>query len=284
MMTREGMDTGLLESQRARERMLHLEKTPLFYCDWLSALFILFEIDRRVLQPFVPYELDCREGRAYVSLVAFSMQKRRPVYGGRLGAWMCAPIARHPFLNVRTYVEHDNEPGIFFLTEWLPNAVSVLLGPPVFGLPYRYGHLNFLHDAETGTIGDTVEAGDSATHLTYHGVIDTKQPLRPCGAGSLDAFLLERYTAYTCRRKTPLYFRIWHSPWPQTPANITFTDTSLLETHCPWFTSARQITAHFSSGVEGVWVGFPRRVQSRTKGDIYALDPNFQERTSLGLV
>ncbi len=284
MMMREGFRSTAGESERARQRMITIEKSPLFYCDWVSALFIHFEIDPRVLQPHVPYPLDCREGRAYVSLVAFTMQKLRPVYGGRLGAWICAPIAAHEFLNVRTYVQHDGEPGIFFLTEWLPNALSVLLGPPVFGLPYRYGRLNFQHDPRAGTISDTIAAADSATHLAYHGSIDTAQALRPCSDGTLDAFLLERYTAYTRRADTLMYFRIWHPPWPQTKADVEFTDTSLLQTHCPWFNAARQLTANYSSGAHDVWVGYPRRIKKNQKGAQHAYQPDLQRRAAIALV
>jgi len=32
--------------------------------------------------------------------------------------------------------------GIFFIAEWIPNRLAVLIGPRMYGLPYRLGRLN----------------------------------------------------------------------------------------------------------------------------------------------
>jgi uncharacterized protein YqjF (DUF2071 family) len=55
------------------------------------------------------------------------MGRLRPRLGGRIGEWLLRPIARHELLNVRTYVQPMGEPGIYFLAEWIPNALSVQL-------------------------------------------------------------------------------------------------------------------------------------------------------------
>ncbi len=52
---------------------------PLFLGDWVTAVFIHYAVDAGVLQQEVPFELDLFEGRAFVSLVAFSM--REPTSG-----------------------------------------------------------------------------------------------------------------------------------------------------------------------------------------------------------
>ena len=52
----------------------------------------------------VPFPLDLHEGRAFVSLVAFTMRDLAPRRGGRWTSWLLRPIATHEFLNVRTYV------------------------------------------------------------------------------------------------------------------------------------------------------------------------------------
>src|SRR4051812_8696302 len=126
-------------SEDARRRMLAIRGEPMFYARWDRAVFIHYAADPPTLQRDVPFELDLRNGRAYVSLVAFTLWRMRPRIGGRIGEWLLTPIASHQFLNVRTYVRHDGEPGIFFLAEWLNNRAAVLLGPRGFGLPYRFG-------------------------------------------------------------------------------------------------------------------------------------------------
>src|SRR5207247_3156485 len=120
----------------ARERIFSVRGEPLFLADWDSALMIHYEVDGDALQRVVPFELDCCEGRTFVTLVAFTLRRMRPWFGGKLTELLMKPIATHDFLNVRTYVRHGAETGILFLAEWLSNRLSVLLGPRVFGLPY----------------------------------------------------------------------------------------------------------------------------------------------------
>ncbi len=139
-------------SQAARRRILGVQGEPLLYADWLRAVFIHFEVDPEAVQRDCPFELDLPEGKAYVSLGKW----RSPcagcarALGGKLSALLLKPIATHHFLNVRVYVKHRGEAGIHFLAEWLDNPVSVMLGPTVFGLPYRLGRLRYHHDHETG--------------------------------------------------------------------------------------------------------------------------------------
>ena len=107
---------------------------------------IHYEVEPEALQKAVPFEVDRRDGRAFVSLVAFTLRRMRPRFGGALSELLFKPIGTHEFLNVRTYVRYGNETGIFFLAEWLSNRLSVALGPTVFGLPYRWGTSRYEHD------------------------------------------------------------------------------------------------------------------------------------------
>src|SRR5215211_6860238 len=76
----------------------------LLVADWVEATFIHYALDPRDLARHVPFELDTRDGVAYVSLVAFTQRRLRPSVGGRLAAALSTPLACHEFLNVRTYV------------------------------------------------------------------------------------------------------------------------------------------------------------------------------------
>jgi len=48
-----------------------------------------------------------------------------------------------------------------------------------------------------------------------------------CEEGSLEEWLMERYTAFTKLHGRALFFRVWHTPWMQTAARIRITDQSL---------------------------------------------------------
>src|SRR5438477_654332 len=240
-------------SDAARRRMLALPGEPMFYARWDRALFIHYEADPAALQPDIPFALDLHEGRAFVSVVAFTLSRMRPRIGGRIGEWLFKPIATHEFLNIRTYVRHNGEPGIFFLAEWLSNRISVLLGPRSFGLPYRFGRLQYEHNQ---SIEGSVTAPEG--RLRYEGkVADSDFDL--CAASSLDEFMLERYTAFTQRRKRRRLFRISHKPWPQVSAICNVSETSLIASTGAWWKTAEFISANYSPGVE-VWMGRPHRI------------------------
>src|SRR5262245_22812466 len=106
-------------SDIARERLLSLPGEPLFIADWMRTLMIHYEVEPAALQQVVPFPLDLRDGRAFVSAVAFTLNAMRPRIGSRLAGWLLKPISTHHFLNVRTYVRVNGETGIYFLAEWL---------------------------------------------------------------------------------------------------------------------------------------------------------------------
>src|SRR2546423_4643039 len=141
----------------ARRRMLATRGEPMLYARWDRPVFTHYEADPAALQLDVPFELALRDDRAFVSIVAFTLSRMRPRIGGRIGEWLFKPIATHEFLNVRTYVRHRGEPGIYFLAEWLSNPVSVRLGPRTFGLPYRLGRFDYDHASNGRTLRGSVD-------------------------------------------------------------------------------------------------------------------------------
>jgi uncharacterized protein YqjF (DUF2071 family) len=239
-----------------KKRLLSKIGEPLFLAAWDRAVFIHYEAEPRLLQGQVPFELDLRDGRAFVSIVAFTLAKMRPRVGGRFGEWLFKPIATHEFLNVRTYVRHRGEPGIYFLAEWLSNPLSVHLGPRTFGLPYRFGRLAYQHLSDGCTLRGTIDAPEG--RLIYRGSLEANG-FAPSEAGSVTEFMLERYTAFTFNRKRRRFFRVWHEPWQQAPLKFEVTAESLLGSTGSWWKTAEYIGANYSPGVE-VWMGRPHRI------------------------
>src|SRR5262245_34522440 len=82
-------------SECALPRMLSLPREPLFLANWDRALMIHYEVEPEALQRIVPFELDLYRGRAFLSLVAFTLQRMRPRFGGRLAELLFRPIATH---------------------------------------------------------------------------------------------------------------------------------------------------------------------------------------------
>lgn len=222
---------------------------------------IHFEVEPEALQREVPFQLDLLNGRAFVSAVAFTMSRMRPRRGGRCAAWIFRPVATHDFLNIRTYVRHRGESGIHFLAEWLSSRLAVKLGPASFGLPYRYGWIAYQHDAPNEIIQGQVVDAASGSKLEYRAQYHETPNAQPCETGSLDEWLMERYTAFNSAGWVKRLFRVWHPPWSQWAATVTLEDTSLLRLNWPWFKHAHLLAANYSPGFDQVWMGRPHLVK-----------------------
>jgi uncharacterized protein YqjF (DUF2071 family) len=241
----------------AKERLLSRRGEPLFYANWDNVLFIHYEIEPDKLQRFIPYPLDLYHGRAFVSLVAFTMRGMRPRFAGALGAAFLKPIATHHFLNVRTYVRYKGEAGIYFMREWLSNRLAAWLGPWSFGLPYHFGKIEYQNDFEhEHECRGRVEAIDGS--LRYCAML-TNEFGRPA-LESLDEFLLERYTAFTQSGNRRRFFRIWHEPWQQVAASVKIVTDDLIRASGSWWREAALAKADFSPGVT-VWMGWPHKIR-----------------------
>lgn len=214
--------------------------------------------DAVLLQRQIPFKIDVRGRAAYVSVVAFRMDNFRFAIGGRLSARLLKAFAARAFLNLRTYVRYGNETGIYFLAEWLPNRLSIPPGRILFGLPYRCGRLEYDNAGANGALAGRVEAGGGAGVFGYRGELVRGRALSQSVPGSLDEFLLERYTAFTKFGPIHRLFRVWHPPWPQARIDVEIEDDSLLRESGAWFHGARLACAHYSPGFREVWMGRPR--------------------------
>lgn len=257
-------------SETARARLLSLRGEPLFIADWLRTLMIHYEVEPPALQQVVPFQLDLNDGRAFISVVAFTLSGMRPQIASRITAWLLRPISTHHFLNVRTYVTVNGETGIYFLAEWLSNRLSVTLGPLAFGLPYRFGRIRYDHEWNRPSANDCsspcsltgrVEDRKSGNVLAYAASLPSEPYFREYDPASLTEWLMERYTAFTKFGKLRRFFRVWHQPWLQAPADVSVTEQTLLSQNWPLFRDARIVGANFSPGLTDVWMGWPHRLR-----------------------
>jgi hypothetical protein len=231
-----------------------------FTAGWEGVVMIHYSVDPDALREQVPFPLDLHRGRAWVSLVAFTLTRLRFRVGPAFPA--------HSFLNVRTYLP---DRGIYFLAEWLDNPLCVLLGPRLYGLPYRYGRIDYRNQPADGGVRGTVRGRGVA--LDYAARVPD-EPLATAEPGSDDEFLMERYVAYTERKGRKRLFRVDHAPWRFVPVDLDLRDVSLPASTGPWFANARLEGAVWSPGFSQVRMGRPEPAV-----DPGPYDPNRLDRT-----
>lgn len=242
-------------STRARLFMESLPGEPFWLCEWREVVFMHFEVDPLVLQQSVPFSLELFSGRAFVSLVAFTLAGMRPRFGGGLTRALFKPFGTHHFLNVRTYVQHRGRSGIYFLAEWLDAPrLNRLCGPLIYGLPFRCGLLDYWNAGENNQVRGYI--AEKTARLEYSGRIGNSPQTGE--QGSLQEFLVQRYLAFIRRQGHAAWFPVWHKPWKIAPLKVELENDALLETSGNWFITATLHCAHWSAGSGETWMGWRR--------------------------
>jgi uncharacterized protein len=197
------------EAQRLEQRR-RPPGGPVMFQRWADLLFVHWSWDPAAVQRTLPPGLtvDTFEGRAWIGLVPFFMQRVRPRFCPTVPG-----LSDFLELNVRTYV-HDEEgrPGVWFYSldcnQWL--AVRIARG--LFGLPYEHAQMT-ARRAEDGRLdyrsqrqGDAIES--RFDYLPASG----GQEAVP---GTKAFFLLERYRLYSggAAGRTLSSGRVAHVPY-----------------------------------------------------------------------
>jgi uncharacterized protein YqjF (DUF2071 family) len=152
------------------------------------------------------------------------------------------------------------------LAEWLSNRLSVALGPLAFGLPYRFGRIDYDHEWKLPTslcsLTGRVEGRKTGSAFAYAASLPSEPHFCQCEPDSLTEWLMERYTAFTKFRNIHRFFRVWHRPWLQAPASVCVTEQTLLDRNWPLFRDGRIVGANFSPRLTNIWMGWPHSVSA----------------------
>jgi len=198
---------------------------PLMHQNWGKLLFMHWPIDAEVLRPLIPAQLsiDTFDGQAWIGVVPFTM------WGIR--ASFMPPIpgtsAFHE-LNVRTYVHHKGEPGVWFFSLDAANALAVWGARTFYYLPYFNARMSLQHLDEMIDYGSTrVDQRGAPAHFEAKWKIGER--LAQTEPGSLEFFLTERYCLYTLNKDRVYQSRIWHEPWPLQSATLGSCQSTMIE-------------------------------------------------------
>jgi len=195
-------------SQVAKQNLINREGGPSITCNWARFVFLHYEVEPALLQPDIPYALHLFEHKAYISLVAFTMEQFRFSKGGVFAKWLTAPIPTHQYFNIRTYVQHGGDNGIYFINEWISHLLCSITGSIMYGLPCHYGKLHYQYDDHLRQFSGRLIPANMRGAYDYQAEGDPQKQCEHVKKDSLDEFLLERYIAFVKSYGKKKYFRI----------------------------------------------------------------------------
>jgi len=209
---------------------------------WRRLLFLHWPVAYAAVRPAVPaaLPLDLRDGKAWVSVVAFDIAGARPP--------LVPPGLGLAFLetNARTYVRlPGGEPGVWFFSLDASSWLAVAGARLAYGLPYHHARMARERDGDLEVYRTVRRRPEAAGLEVRYRVGD---PLGTAAPGSLDAFLVERYALRVARRGGFGTVRVRHEPYPLREVEIASVSEDLLAAAGIERPDAPPL-AHFSDGV-----------------------------------
>lgn len=180
-------------------------------------------MEARALRPLVPDGLRIQEfdGSAWIGVVPFRMTGVMRRYLPDL-PW----ISAFPELNVRTYVERDGRPGVWFLSLDATNPLAVWAARRFFHLPYFRARMALVGNGDR--IAYRSERGASRFEGEYRPVSDAYL----AAPATLEHWLTERYCLYARDREGSLWRNeVHHPPWPLQKAEADIRVNTMLSSH-----------------------------------------------------
>ncbi|ULQ57122.1 DUF2071 domain-containing protein [Flavihumibacter rivuli] len=174
-----------------------------YYQEWNRALFLHWKVPERQLSKLVPTPLllDTYNNEAWVTLVAFTMERIRPK-----GLPAVPFLSNFHEVNIRTYVRSGDKPGVYFLSIEASKSLSAYTARMLSGLPY-----------EPATILRQGEAFQryASTNTNRHFHLDASFTIgkKELNKSALDLFLTEKYCLYMEKEGSLFRYDIHHQPW-----------------------------------------------------------------------
>lgn len=171
-----------------------------YYQEWNDALFLHWEVPGELLRKWVPDRLhiDSLDGKFYISVVAFTMQKIRP---RNLPPMQF--ISDFHEINVRTYIDNGDRKGVYFINIEAHKALSVFVSRKLSGLPY--GKSSMQRTPTNYVSRNTEKDFFLDVNFEIGEVIAEKT--------ALDSWLTERYCLYLDKGSKLYRYDIHHEEW-----------------------------------------------------------------------
>jgi uncharacterized protein YqjF (DUF2071 family) len=207
-----------------------------YYQEWNKVLMLHYQVPIAWIQSLIPknISIDTFEDKAYVSIVVFTMEHLRPKYLPTIKL-----LSNFHEINVRTYVIHNNKPGVYFLNIEAEKTLAAMVSKALSGLPYEKSSLY----RKQGEIEAHQQNRNFYLQVTYK----PTSLIQPKSA--LELWLTERYCLYLQQDKYCYRYDIQHQEWElkQVALERLYVDYTIANYH---FDAATVISAHYAEGIQ----------------------------------
>lgn len=212
------------------------------YQEWRNLLFLHWAYDPNEIQKTLPNGLyvDIYNHNCYVTITPFIIQNLK------IANLSSFPIFSNFYeINVRTYVvDEKGNPGIWFYSLDINSSFAVLFSRILASLPYYRADLKFSKK------NDFYKFEGLRKLISFNFTCRPEKDSYQAKIGSLDFFLIERYSLFTFDRKNLNIGKVHHQPYPLFKIeNIQYNEKGLFESNFLENPKRKAAFSHFSSGV-----------------------------------
>lgn len=212
---------------------------------WRNLLFIHWPIPPEIIRPYIPssLQIDLFNSTAWIGGVVFDMFGIYP-----RGLSSVSLTSKFSEVNVRTYVQHDGKPGVYFLSLDVGDWASLTIAKRWYRLPYHPADISIQKRGQTFYY-ESIRKGKNSSLVskgTYTPVSDIFFPKE----GTLDHWLTERYCLYSTNHRDNIYCgEIHHRPWPLQKVETELSRHTLFK---PFHIDVSDVQPiyHFSEGLD----------------------------------
>lgn len=217
--------------------------SPSGHQGWRDLLFVHYAYAADEVRRLVPpeLELDLWDDQAWIGIVPFTMKDIRVRFQPRaLGL---------DFLetNLRTYVHHRGEPGVYFFSLEASSRLAVKAARWGWGLPYHHASM---HTAELDGTRTYTTTRRSDPRAAFSARYRPGALLGASAPGTFEHFLLERYYLFSVRRGRVSKGHVHHVPYPAQRVEVLELSDGLIEAAGLPPVRGLPEVAHFSTGVD----------------------------------